>query len=246
MTDEYAIDAPSFARTLRDQRRTRMKGGLYHLNQVLMAYNSNRIEGSRLDEEQTRFIYETRTITGENVAVDDVLEAVNSFELFDEMIDRLDEPITAETMKDYHRILKQGTADARWPSFAVGDFKRVPNVVGGRETVLPEQVALAIDDLIARTPARMTFDDITDFHYRFESIHPFQDGNGRVGRILMFQQCLENGIMPFIVLDSAKAFYYRGLSEYEQQPGFLREAFRSLQDDCYARFARFVEMTSGE
>lgn len=119
MTDEYAIDAPSFARTLRDQRRTRMKGGLYHLNQVLMAYNSNRIEGSRLDEEQTRFIYETRTITGENVAVDDVVETVNSFELFDEMIDRLGEPITAEMMKDYHRILKQGTADARRGSFAV-------------------------------------------------------------------------------------------------------------------------------
>lgn len=131
MTDEYAIDARSFARTLRDQRRTRMKGGLYHLNQVLMAYNSNRIEGSRLDEEQTRFIYETHTITGENVLVDDVVEAVNSFELFDEMIDRLGEPITAETMKDYHRVLKQGTADARRPSFTVGDYKRVPNV-GGR------------------------------------------------------------------------------------------------------------------
>ena len=246
MTDEYAIDAPSFARTLRDQRSTRMKGGLYHLNQVLMAYNSNRIEGSRLDEEQTRFIYETRTITGENVAIDDVVEAVNSFELFDEMIDRLGEPITAETMKDYHRVLKQGTADARRPSLAIGNYKRVPNVVGGRETVAPEHVALAIDDLIARTPARMTFDDIADFHYRFESIHPFQDGNGRVGRILMFQQCLDNGIMPFIVLDSAKAFYYRGLSEYEQQPGFLRETFRSLQDDYYARFARFVETTSGE
>ena len=110
----------------------------------------------------------------------------------------------------------------------------------------PEHVALAIDDLIARTPARMTFDDIADFHYRFESIHPFQDGNGRVGRILMFQQCLDNGIMPFIVLDSAKAFYYRGLSEYEQQPGFLRETFRSFQDDYYARFARFVEMTPEE
>ena len=245
MTDEYAIDARSFARTLRDQRRTRMKGGLYHLNQVLMAYNSNRIEGSRLDEEQTRFIYETRTITGENVAVDDVVEAVNSFELFDEMIDRLGEPITAETMKDYHRVLKQGTADARRPSFA-GDYKRVPNVVGGRETVVPEHVALAVDDLIARTPASMTFDDIADFHYRFEVIHPFQDGNGRVGRILMFQQCLDNGIMQFTVLDSTKAFYYRGLSEYEQEPGFLRETFRSLQDDYYARFARFVEMTSGE
>jgi len=246
MTDEYAIDAPSFARTLRDQRSMRMKGGLYHLNQVLMAYNSNRIEGSRLDEEQTRFIYETRTITGENVAVDDVVEAVNSFELFDEMIDRLGEPLTAETMKDYHRVLKQGTADARRPSFAVGDYKRVPKVVGGRETVAPEHVALAIDDLIARTPARMTFDDIADFHHRFEAIHPFQDGNGRVGRILMFQQCLDNGIMPFIVLDSTKAFYYRGLNEYEREPGFLRETFRSLQDDYYARFARFVEIVAGE
>ena len=244
MTDEYAIDARSFARTLRDQRRTRMKGGLYHLNQVLMAYNSNRIEGSRLDEEQTRFIYETRTVTGENVAVDDVVEAVNSFELFDEMIDRLGEPITAETMKDYHRVLKRGTADARRPSLAVGDYKRVPNVVGGRETVAPEHVALAIDDLIARTPTRMTFDDIADFHYRFENIHPFQDGNGRVGRILMFQQCLANGIMPFIVLDSKKAFYYRGLSEYEQEPGFLRETFRSLQDDYYERFAGFVEIVA--
>ena len=182
MTDEYAIDPRSFARTLRDQRRTRMKGGLYHLNQVLMAYNSNRIEGSRLDEEQTRYIYETRTITGENVAVDDVVEAVNSFELFDEMIDRLGEPITAEMMKDYHRILKRGTADARRPLFAVGEYKRVPNAVGGRETVAPEHVALAVEDLIARTPARMTFDDIADFHHRFESIHPFQDGNGGVGR----------------------------------------------------------------
>jgi len=224
MTDEYAIDARSFARTLRDQRRTRMKGGLYHLNQVLMAYNSNRIEGSRLDEEQTRFIYETRTITGENRAG----------------------TAPAETMKDPPRVLNRGPADARRPSFAVGDYKRLPNVVGGRETVAPEHVALAVDDLIARTPASMTFDDIADFHYRFEVIHPFQDGNGRVGRILMFQQCLDNGIMPFIVLDSTKAFYYRGLSEYEQEPGFLRETFRSLQDDYYARFARFVEMTSGE
>ena len=189
---------------------------------------------------RSAYIYETRTITGENVAVDDVVEAVNSFELFDEMIDRLGEPITAEMMKDYHRILKRGTADARRPLFAVGEYKRVPNAVGGRETVAPEHVALAVEDLIARTPARMTFDDIADFHHRFESIHPFQDGNGRVGRILMFQQCLDNGIMPFIVLDS-KAFYYRGLSEYEQETGFLRETFRSLQDD-YDRFARLVEV----
>ena len=180
MTDEYAIDAPSFARTLRDQRRTRMKGGLYHLNQVLMAYNSNRIEGSRLDEEQTRYIYETRTITGENVAVDDVVEAVNSFELFDEMIDRLGEPITAETMKDYHRILKRGTADARRPLFAVGEYKRVPNAVGGRETVAPEHVALAVEDLIARTPARRG----RLFGGGFEGVGREGRGGGLLGLVL--------------------------------------------------------------
>lgn len=239
---EYAIDPAQFASTLREQRRTRMKGGLYHLNQVLMAYNSNRIEGSHLDEEQTRCIYETRTIAGDALPVDDIVETVNSFELFDAMIDRFDEPITAAVMKDYHRILKRGTAEARRPSFAVGDWKRMPNVVGGRETVAPERVGPAIEDLLARTPESMTLNDVADFHHRFESIHPFQDGNGRVGRMLMFQQCLRNGLMPFIVLDATKLFYYRGLNEYEHQPGFLRETLRSLQDDYYARFAPFVEL----
>ena len=180
MTGECAVGPRSFARTLRDQRRTRMKGGLYHLNQVLMAYNSNRIEGGRLDEEQTRYIYETRTITGENVAVDDVVEAVNSFELFDEVIDRLGEPITAETMKDYHRILKRGTADARRPLFAVGEYKRVPNAVGGRETVAPEHVALAVEDLIARTPARRG----RLFGGGFEGVGREGRGGGLLGRVL--------------------------------------------------------------
>jgi len=244
--DEYPIDPRRFTRTLLEQRRTRMKGGLYHLNQVLMAYNSNRIEGSQLDQDQTRYIYETRTVAGDNIRVDDVIETVNSFELFDEMLDRLDEPISAQRMKDYHRILKRGTADARRPSFAVGDWKHVANVVGGRDTVAPEHVDAAIGELIEHTPAGMAFDDIVDFHHRFESIHPFQDGNGRVGRMLMFQQCLQNSIMPFIVLDSMKLYYYRGLSEYEREPGFLRGTFRSAQDDYYARFAKFVEMSAPE
>lgn len=178
---EYAIDPTGFARTLREQRRTRMKGGLYHLNQVLMAYNSNRIEGSRLDEEQTRYIYETRTIAGDALPVDDIVETVNSFELFDAVLDRFDEPITTAVMKDYHRILKRGTADARRPSFAVGGWKRVPNVVGGRETVAPGRVGPAIEDLLARTPGSMTLDDVADFHHRFESIHPFS-GRQRPGR----------------------------------------------------------------
>lgn len=241
--DEYAVDASEFARTLRDQRATQMKGGLYHLTQVLMAYNTNRIEGSKLDQEQTRYIYETRTIAGDNIPVDDVVETVNSFELFDEMIDRIDEPITADTMKDYHQILKRGTADARRASFAVGDWKRQPNVVGGKTTVAPQHVSAAIHDLLRRTPARMTFNDIVDFHHGFESIHPFQDGNGRVGRMLMFQQCLQHDIMPFVVLDAKKMFYYRGLSEYAEEPGFLRDTLRDAQDSYYAQFAPFVERT---
>ncbi|WP_259390771.1 Fic family protein [Actinomyces sp. 2119] len=243
--EEYAIDASQFRRTLLDQCRTRMKGGLYHLTQVLMAYNTNRIEGSRLDQEQTRYIYETRTITGDGVPVDDVVETVNSFDLFDEMLGRVDEPVTAETMKDYHRILKRGTADARRQSFAVGDWKRQANVVGGQDTTPPEQVETAVQDLLARTPSQMSFEDIAAFHYHFESIHPFQDGNGRVGRVLMFQQCLRHGVMPFIVLEEKKAFYYRGLSRYEEEPGFLHGTFRSLQDDYYARFSRFVEILPG-
>ena len=184
MTGECAVGPRSFARTLRDQRRTRMKGGLYHLNQALMAYNSNRIEGGRLYEEQTRCIYETRTITGENVAVDDVVEAVNSFELFDEMIDRLGEPITAETMKDYHRILKRGTADARRPLFAVGEYKRVPNAVGGRETVASEHVALAVEDLIARTPTRRG----RLFGGGFEGVGREGRGGGLLGRVLLVRR----------------------------------------------------------
>lgn len=244
-SDEYAIDAARFTDALREQRVARTPGGLYHLNQILMAYNSNRIEGSVLTEDQTRFIYETRTIFAsgdEAVPVDDIVETVNSFELLDEMIDRLDAPITAQTMKDYHAILKRGTADARRSWFSVGDFKRMANEVGGKSTVAPEHVSIAIDELLAHTPTDMSFDDITDFHYRFESIHPFQDGNGRVGRILMFQQCLQHGIMPFIVLDDRKAFYYRGLTEYAKEPGFLRDTFCSLQDRYHARFAKFIEV----
>ncbi|QNN63924.1 Fic family protein [Leucobacter denitrificans] len=243
--DEYAIDASLFRQTLLSQRASRQKGGLYHLNQILMAYNTNRIEGSQLDEEQTRYIYETRTIfTDEDtpaVRVDDVMETVNSFELFDAVLDGLDEPITAQTMKNYHQTLKRGTADANRPSFAVRDWKRHANVVGNQRTVPPEKVELAVAEMLDVTPQRMSFTDIADFHYRFESIHPFQDGNGRVGRALMFQQCLQNNIMPFIVLDGRKAFYYRGLREYEEKPGFLLDTFRQLQDDYYARFADFVE-----
>lgn len=248
MNDEYPIAPSLFAATLRQQRATRLKGGLYHLNQVLLAYNTNRIEGSSLDEDQTRYIYETQTVSGVAVPVDDVIETTNSFRLFDEMLDRSgsfdkhSEPITADTLKSYHRTLKNGTIHAAQPGFAVGDWKRTANTVGGQRTTPPEHVALAVEDLLARTPqiGEMSFDDITDFHHRFESIHPFQDGNGRVGRIVMFQQCLQNNIMPFIVLDSQKEFYYRGLKAYEDEPGFLRETLRSFQDSYYEQFSEYV------
>lgn len=218
----------------------KLKGGLYHLNQIQMAYNTNRIEGSQLTEDQTRYIYETRTVLGDAL-VDDVVEASNHFCMFDMMLDQVGKPFTAEALKDYHRVLKTGTADAEKSWFAVGDWKRLPNVVGNQaETTPPDKVAQAIDDLLSKTPSQMGFEDICDFHHRFESIHPFQDGNGRVGRLVMFGQCLANGIMPFIVTDDEKAFYYRGLAEYDETPGFLRDTFRHFQDLYYERYRRYL------
>lgn len=239
MAEEYSIDAQAFAEALQEQRAMKLKGGLYHLNQIQMAYNTNRIEGSRLTEEQTRYIYETRTVLGDAL-VDDVIEMSNHFRMFDMMLDRVGEPLTAKTLKDYHRVLKTGTGDAEKSWFAVGDWKRVENEVGGQRTTPPGEVAQAIDGLLAKTPPRMSFEDICDFHHRFESIHPFQDGNGRVGRLVMFGQCLANGIMPFIVTDAEKAFYYRGLAEYDETPGFLRDNFRHFQDLYYQRYHRYL------
>ncbi len=239
MADEYEIDAVRFAEVLREQRAMRLPGGLYHLNQIQLAFNTNRIEGSRLSEEQTRYLYETRTVSGD-APVDDVIETVNHFRAFDLLLGRVGSQVTAEAIKEYHRVLKTGTADADKDWFAVGDWKRIPNVVGNTETTPPEDVPRAIAQLLEHTPERMTFEDITAFHARFETIHPFQDGNGRVGRLIMFEQCLTSGIMPFIVLDEQKLYYYRGLAEYDDQPGFLRETFRSFQDAYRARYARFI------
>lgn len=237
--DEYAIDARRFAETLVEQRAMQLKGGLYHLTQIELAYNTNRIEGSQLSEEQTRSIFETRTVHGD-ARVDDIAETSNHFRMFDAMLDGLGQPLTADTIKSYHRLLKEGTSDAERDWFAVGDWKRLPNEVGGQATTPPEHVHLAIDELLGETPSTMTFEDIVDFHHRFESIHPFQDCNGRVGRLIMFGQCLTNGILPFIVRDDQKAFYYRGLADYGTEPGFLRDTLRHFQDAYYKRFAQFV------
>lgn len=241
MSEEFSIAAGRFAAALREQRAMHLPGGLYYLNQVEFAYNSNRIEGSRLTEDQTRYLYQTRTVTGDAL-LDDVVETANTFRLFDQMLDHVGTPITTQIMKAYHSTLKSGTEDADKEWFAVGDWKRVPNVVGARDTPTtpPAEVEAAIASLLAGTPERMSFEDICDFHYRFERIHPFQDGNGRIGRILMFEQCLDNDIMPFIVLDSEKSFYYRGLDRYETEPGFLRDTFRHFQDMYDARFGDYV------
>ena len=224
-----------------------MPGGLYHELQIRMTYNSNHIEGSRLSENQTRMIFETNTVdVAGGVPVDDIIETVNHFRAIDYVIDKAEEPLTEDIVKELHCILKQGTKNAALSWFAIGDYKKRANVVGGRETATPREVPAQMNALLSAYESlhSVSIHDIIRFHHDFERIHPFQDGNGRVGRILMFQQCLDNGIMPFIVLDSKKAFYYRGLSEYEQEPGFLRETFRSLQDDYYERFAGFVEIVA--
>jgi Fic family protein len=240
-SDGYAVDPAAVRDALLEQRRMKLPGGLYHLNQIVMAYNSNHIEGSQLTAEQTRYIYETQTVVGD-ARVDDVVETVNHFRLFDAMLDAVGTPLTAKRIREYHAILKTGTSDADKDWFAVGGWKQVANVVGGRDTTPPAAVGAEIEALLAAYPPdrSMAFEDICDFHYRFESIHPFQDGNGRIGRIVMFEQCLSHKVMPFIVLDDQKQFYYRGLGEYDDQPGYLRDTFRHFQDRYVAAFGKFV------
>jgi Fic family protein len=238
--EEFAIPPQRFIDTLREQKEMKLKGGLYHLTQIKMAYNSNRIEGSRLSEDQTRYIFETKTVMGEAL-VNDVVEVTNHFKAFDFMISQIGTPLTIEKIKEYHRILKSGTSDAEKEWFAVGDWKQVANSVGGGPTTPPKEVDQAMGQLLRKYIGRsLTFDDLVAFHYEFEAIHPFQDGNGRVGRLILFEQCLQNGIMPFIVMDDEKAFYYRGLKEYESQPGFLRSTFRHFQDQFYSEFKDYI------
>jgi len=237
--DEFAISPQRFIDTLLEQKEMKLKGGLYHLTQIKLAYNSNRIEGSRLSEDQTRYIYETQTVMGDAL-VNDVVEVNNHFRAFDYLISNIGNPLTIDKIKEYHRILKSGTSDAEREWFAVGDWKRVANSVGGLPTTPPAEVDKAMLELLQNFKKTLTFDQIADFHYRFEAIHPFQDGNGRVGRLILFEQCLQNGIMPFIVMDDEKAFYYRGLKEYDTQPGFLRSTFRHFQDMYYAAFKDYV------
>ncbi len=229
---------------LREQKEMKMKGNIYHKTQIDLTYNSNHIEGSRLTHDQTRYIFETNTIgvaADESINVNDIVETVNHFRCIDIIIDRAQEPLSEELIKMLHGILKTGTSDSRKDWFAVGDYKRLPNEVGGEQTCEPEQVHDSMQQLIDGYNAKgqHTLQDILDFHVRFERIHPFQDGNGRVGRLVMFKECLASGIVPFIITDELKMFYYRGLREWEHVEGYLTDTCLTAQDQYKAALDYF-------
>ena len=225
-------------RKLREEKEGRISGGIYHRTQIDLTYNSNHIEGSRLTHEQTRYIFETNTIgiTDESINVDDILETTNHFRCIDLIIDRAEEKLSEAFIKEIHRILKTGTSDSGKPWFNVGDYKKLPNEVGGNATCPPEEVHSQMKALLSAYNAKSpkTLEDIIDIHQKFESIHPFQDGNGRVGRLIMFKECLANGIVPFIITEDLKLFYYRGLKEWGHINGYLTDTCLSAQDNYKA------------
>ena len=220
---------------LREQKESKMKGGIYHRVQIDLTYNSNHIEGSRLTKEQTRYIFETNTIgiTTENTRIDDIIETVNHFRCIDYVIDHATDKITETHIKQLHLILKTNTSDSHKPWFAVGDYKRLANAVGEEETVQPEEVHKKMKALLAMYHAikKIQFDDILDFHVKFERIHPFQDGNGRIGRLIMFWQCLQSSTVPFIISDDLRLFYYRGIQNWGNINGYLRDTCLTAQDN---------------
>ena len=228
---------------LREQKASRLKGGIYHRTQIDMTYNSNHMEGSRLTHDQTRYIFETNTIgmTDEAVNVDDIVETVNHFRCIDYIIDHAEEPITESMAKQLHLLLKTGTSDSRKDWFAVGDYKRLPNEVGGERTCEPELVHDSMRRLLAEynSKPQHALEDVLDLHVRFEKIHPFQDGNGRVGRLVMFKECLRSGIVPFIITDELKMFYYRGLREWGHTDGYLTDTCLTAQDQYKAALNYF-------
>ena len=219
---------------LQDEKASKYAGGIYHKTQIDLTYNSNHMEGSRLTHDQTRYIFETNTIGVENevLNVDDVIETANHFRCIDMVIDHAKMVLTEKFIKELHLILKNGTSDSRKDWFAVGDYKKLPNEVGGMDTTLPEEGAYRIKKLLTEYNAKeeKTFEDILDFHVKFERIHPFQDGNGRVGRLIMFKECLKYNIVPFIIEDNLKMFYYRGLKEWNNEKGYLMDTCLTAQD----------------
>lgn len=226
---------------LQREKESSLSGGIYHKVQIELTYNSNHIEGSRLTHDQTRFIFETNTVgaVGDSINADDIVETSNHFRCIDLVIENAASALTEGHIKELHRVLKNGTSDSRRSWFAVGDYKKLPNEVGGRETTLPDSVASEMRALLAsyNQGKEKTLEDILDFHYRFECIHPFQDGNGRVGRLILFKECLRFGIVPFIIDEEMKMFYYRGLSEWPRERGFLKDTCLAAQD----KFKRYLD-----
>lgn len=224
----------ALAAVLREEKQSRRHGGIYHKIQVDLTFNSNHMEGSKLSHEQTRYIYETNTIglEGSTINVDDIVETANHFRCIDLMIDRSSFTLGEPFIKQLHALLKSGTSDSRKDWFEVGEYKKLPNEIGGHETTVPEHVEKEIRTLLAAYNAKekKTLDDIIDFHVRFELIHPFQDGNGRVGRLIMFKECLRWNIVPFIISDDMKMFYYRGLNDWHREREFLRDTCLAAQD----------------
>lgn len=227
-------EQPTLLDILQMEKKSKYSGGIYHKTQIDLTYNSNHMEGSRLTHDQTRYIFETNTIGVENevLNVDDVIETANHFRCIDLIIDHAKSALTEKFIKALHQTLKSGTSDSRKDWFTVGDYKKLPNEVGGMETVLPEEVADKMKALLKKYNSKeeKTFDDILDFHVKFERIHPFQDGNGRVGRLIMFKECLKYNIVPFIIEDNLKLFYYRGLKEWDNEKGYLTDTCLTAQD----------------
>lgn len=223
---------------LRQEKQGRLKGGIYHRTQIDLTYNSNHIEGSRLTKEQTRFIFETNTLgaTSENTRIDDIMETVNHFRCIDYVIDHATDKVTEAHIKQLHRILKANTSDSQKDWFVVGDYKKLPNEVGEEKTVEPKSVHKHMAKLISDFNSRgaISLDDVIDFHVKFERIHPFQDGNGRVGRLLMLWQCLQNRIVPFIISEELRLFYYRGIQKWGRVNEFMQDTCLTAQDNYKA------------
>ena len=219
---------------LQEEKAASLKNGIYHRLQIEMTYNSNHIEGSQLSQEQTRFIYETHTLNTEQmtVPVDDIIETVNHFRCIDFVIDQANKPITQRFIKQLHLLLKSGTTDSRKEWFAVGEYKKLPNEVGGMPTTDPTQVAEQVKDLLSRYKAlpAPTFRQLVESHVRFERIHPFQDGNGRIGRLLLLKECLRLNLVPFLITEDLKLYYYRGLAQWDKEPGYLLDTCLTAQD----------------
>lgn len=242
---ECEIDKDTLLYRLKEEKEAKLKGSIYHQTQIKLAYNSNHIEGSRLTEEQTRYIYETNTIglEKEPANIDDIMETINHFQCFDYMIDCANNTLDEEFIKTAHKILKTNTSDSRLSWFNVGEYKSKKNMVADIQTTPPEKVKKEMDKLLNEywNKQNISLDDILDFHIHFERIHPFQDGNGRVGRIIMFKECLKHNIVPFIIEDNLKLFYYRGLKEWDNEKGYLRDTCLTAQDR-YKKYLDYFEI----